>query len=118
VETSSVHQIVVGRVTAVKAEASEDIKCTASRADIQATAEVEDLSWGTGSISNARTIDENISCDAKRRAGFNDKARISIRRHNRNGWSATLEVEVLVFEIMIIRTGIIVAIEGNGCLEK
>jgi hypothetical protein len=117
VETGSVDQV-VGGVAAVEAEASEGIEGTASRADIQAAAEVEVLSWGTGSISNARTVDESISCDAKRGAGFNDKARISIRRTTRNGWSTTLEVEVLVYEIMIIRTGIIVAVEGNYCREK
>jgi hypothetical protein len=118
VETSSVHQVVVGRIAAVEAEASEGIKGAAGRADIQATAEVEVLPGRAGRVGIAGTVDEDISCDAKG-ASSSDSIVASTRKPIRsNGLSATLEGGVEISEARIIRAGICIAVESNSCLEK
>jgi hypothetical protein len=118
VDAAVVDQVVVGRVAAVEAEASEGIKGAASRTDIQTASKVEVLSWGTSSISNARSIDEIISWDAKG-ANSSDSIVTCTRKPVRsNGLGATLEVGVEVSEARIIRAGVCIAVEGNSCLVK
>jgi hypothetical protein len=79
---------------------------------------VEVLSWGTSRVGNARSIDEDIPCDAKG-ASSSDSIVTSTRKPIRsNGLSATLEVGVEISEARIIRACVCIAVEGNSCLEK
>jgi hypothetical protein len=117
-DAAAVDQVIVGRVAAVEAEASEGIKGAASRTDIQTASKVEVLSWGTSGVGNARAIDEIISWDAKG-ANSSDSIVTSTRKPiSSNGMSATLEVGVEVSEVRIIRAGVCIAVEGNSCLVK
>jgi hypothetical protein len=117
-DAAAVDQVVVGRVAAVEAEASEGIKGAASRTDIQTASKVEVLSWGTSSISNARSIDEDIPCDAKGASSSDSIVTCTRKSLRSNGMSATLEEGVEISEARIIRAGVCIAVEGNSRLEK